>query len=721
MDSEMTTRNSSDEIAPQDETDPGSSSESTDPQGGGNEDSSTDIKIIKIDKNSDTYKEYITMTGDIILGEFKPSWDGVITAISGLKLRTQPQALKDDSNLIAVMPKDSSVKVLFRATFVTGYDSSGNPIESNPWYCVEYNGTKGWSSSNYVSPAFSTSDDYRTEGYVDPSNLTEVGDSNIEFLSNEWYKELGDLTDEQYEQLLLEEQSMISYSKWSTAYADSESGRSDEETANYYKNLAFRYMFSLGAPMKYNMDIDPQYDDEYAPGMGRVVNKTYMVNPAIMSIMAGTVQMFPNLIGSQQDGHLQILMDVASNAGDQVLLDKLQAGGDTISGAFSGRLYKFIPQFNEYATYVNALCRAVGTLLKDRNGVPLIETNMPNTGVPMKKFDFAEWTIRKNYTPHAPAGYENQSVLSIFTDFGGFVERAVDDVMTLSQDTKSYINFFIMGPETEVSETISSSVTNGPLDSVFNQLNTFANQLNYFTGSGFDVGSDADARSALEASLGDSSLKGMMDIGLNFLKGGQMVLPKMVEGSTYGKSVSVSLRFVSPYGDPMSIFLKCLVPICHLLALALPRQLSDSMYSYPFLVRSVEVGNYVIDLGVVTNLQIVRGGNENTSWTIDGLSTEWEVRLEITPLVNELMMASTNEPLLFCKNEGLLDYLGNFCGFDMLAFNLTARFQLMWTFVASRFNDAISLNSGSVYRRLMENVVRVGGKIFNALGSIIRS
>ena len=183
----------------------------------------------------------------------------------------------------------------------------------------------------------------------------------------------------------------------------------------------------------------------------------------------------------------------------------------------------------------------------------------------------------------------------------------------------------------------------------------------------------------------DGVVGGMLNIAENFLQGGKMVLPKMVEGSQYGRSISCNLKFVSPYGSKYSVFLRCIVPICHLIAMAYPRQLSDNMYGYPFLVRCAQTGSFNVDLGIISSLTINRGGSDDTNWTIDTLATEWEVQLEITPLVDELMISNTSHPVLMCKNEMLLDYLANFCGFDMLACNLGTKFDMMYSFIRNNF------------------------------------
>ena len=449
---------------------------------------------------------------------------------------------------------------------------------------------------------------------------------------------------------------------------------SSDYTANdeYYKQLAEKYAYALGSPPRYNNNIDIQYTDEIIGG-GRVVNKTILSNPALLSICPGKVKMFPHQIGTKKDGIVEAMLGAAS--GNTSLYDKIIADSQ---GKFSGKLYSFEADTAEYSKYVNAMCRACAIMLGIGDEV------IPDTTTKLKHFDYTYWTIRKKYNPNDAA--RSDSDTSLFRNFWPELVKTANRLATTAIDDTTYINFFMNGTETSVSENISNSVTDSPLSGVLNTVSSLASQVNYFTGSGFDLNS-SDVTSALEAALGSSGsvLGGIASVAENFMKGGRMILPKMVEGSQYGKTISCNLKFVSPYGNKYSVFLKCLVPICHLLAMALPRQLSDNMYTYPFLVRCAQTGHFVVDLGIISSLTITRGGNDETSWTVDTLATEWDVQLEITPLVDELMITSTSNPVLMCKNEMLLDYLSNFCGFDMLAYNLDTKADMIGSFIRNWF------------------------------------
>lgn len=569
---------------------------------------------------------------------------GTVTAKSGLNIRSGPSKSKSK---IGGLSNGASVEIL---------------ESSNGWYKIRSGSTSGWVSAQYVKTSGS-----ETTAQVSATDATPVAtESSTPAASSSQ-----------------PQQEYTTGEDWSGIAASVGTGPIGENMLReYYAKLTAKYGFAMGAPPKYNMDIDVQYDEETVdgiatPGWGRVMNKTFLSNPSIMSLMPGTVRMFPNLIGSARDSFIEQMINVAN--GDSELLNKISQDS---GGAFSGKLYQWEPATKDYTLYLNALCRACSILM----GIG--DQLMPNTSSKLKNFDYSYWTIRKRYDPTLYNATSNKSIFGTFASALAGVIGGVSRAVTASVDESSYINFFMNGSDTQVSESISTDVTESPLENIFSTVTSFASQLNYFTNSGFAVGGE-NVGKLMEDALGGSQspLGGIINLGQNFLKGGRMILPKMVNGASYSRSISCNMKFISPYGHPLSVFLRCIVPICHLLALALPRQLSDNMYTYPFLVRGAQAGCFVMDCGVMHSINIVTGGSDDTSWTVGNLPTEWEVQIELMPLVDDLMITSTEHPVLFCKNENLLDYLANFCGFDVLAYNQSTKWDLMRSFVLNNVMD----------------------------------
>lgn len=523
----------------------------------------------------------------------------------------------------------------------------------NGWYRTD----RGWVSGRYVKITNSN-----TTGNVSKTDTTVVGNkpaqpSNI-YKDSYNTKESNDV-----------------YIGNFTNYGYDPNKKLDND--EYYTQLTNKYCYALGMPPRYNMDIDLQYAENLIGGAGRVYSKTLLSYPSILSICPGKVKMFPNLLGNEKSKLAGLATAYAGN--NQSLKSKLNSESED---AFSSKMYSFNADTATYASYLNVLCRACAIML----GIG--DRTMPMNGSALKNFDYSYWTIRKKYNVYSAlsAGGESAQENSIFTNFWSNMIGSATKVVDAAVSDNTYINFFLNGNETSVSESIQTAISDSPLSNILNIGDDIGDTINYFTNSGFNI-TDSDASTAINEILADSKVVGLKTIATNMLKGGKMVIPKMLSASSYSKSISCNLKFMSPYGDPYSVFLKCLVPICHLLAMALPRQLTDNMYTYPSIVRASQLGCFTMDIGIISDLQIVRGGNDDTSWTTKPLATEWDVQLTLTPLVDDLMITSSSHPLLFVKNEGLLDYLSNFCGFDMLACNIDTKIEMMWNFFKNRITD----------------------------------
>ena len=73
---------------------------------------------------------------------------------------------------------------------------------------------------------------------------------------------------------------------------------------------------------------------------------------------------------------------------------------------------------------------------------------------------------------------------------------------------------------------------------------------------------------------------------VTFSNGMKVMYPELWNNSDYSKSMTFDFNFVSPYGDPESIFRYVYVPFLALMCLAMPRQADDNGYVSPFFVRA---------------------------------------------------------------------------------------------------------------------------------------
>ena len=563
---------------------------------------------------------------------------GTVKANGGLKTRTGP-----GTSYAYVGAFNNGAKL-------TIHDSS------NGWYKVS--GTSGWGKLDnvWVSKQYVIETSTQGYGYLSKTDVKAQTTNDGSSSSNQSSANLA--LNANYQR------------NYSTIYNDSYSGDSSKRylgTDDYYKNLMSKLNYCFGTPPKYNMDIDIQYVSDV--GLGRVMGQTYYSNPTILSICPGKVKMFPQLFNKKaRDNAFNTIYEAARGAGDGSVVQKIL--GDKNSDILNGPLYEFSQDTQDYAKRLNLLCRTCAILL----GIG--DDKMPYTSTPLRSFDYAYWSIRKKYSPST--GKQQ----NVFTDFwAGGIQAAANAV-----GDENYIHFLVSNENTSISEGVTTDVEASFLENIVSSTNSIANQLSYFSGVGFNNQMDAKANidNALNGIIGESGWTKLVD---NVLSGGKLKIPKIVGDTNFSQSISCSLKFLSPYGNPKAVFLWCIVPVCHLYALALPKQLSDSMYSYPYIIKVFQKGWFNSNLAVISSINLVRGGNDDTSWSSAGLATEWTVNFEITPLYSQLTMPSTDHPLLFIKNDGLIDYLGNLCGFDLKANNLNVKAKLLTSFIKNKFTD----------------------------------
>lgn len=454
----------------------------------------------------------------------------------------------------------------------------------------------------------------------------------------------------------------------------------------YYKKLQWKFVRALGVPPKFNVDVDIQYTNDYTPGIGRVYEKTFLSNPSILSICPGTVDFLPGFSKRDEDNLFEYIKDAAAGAGSET-----KRHIDDDNKLLSGKLYSFQSAFTSYGKILNVLCRASAILL----GIG--ETMMPHTSIKLKAFDYAYWTLRET----------DRNVVQDASIFKTFWSSAGQTVSSAVSDS-NYIHFFLTNSETSVVESASTSTEESMIGQVLNsqELSGLAKNINFMFGGAIGDTTVDDALADLSGVFsGTSFLDKVGKAATNYVRGGRMIVPLMLGDVSYEKAIDCSLTFVSPYGDPLSVFMYCMVPTLHLLAFSLPKQISDNMFTYPFIVRVYQQGWFNTDLAVISNIRIQRGGQDDTSWTLEGLATEWTVQFSVVPLYSELMVTSSDNPFLFMKNDSLLEYLGNLCGVDLKTNNLDLKAELAVDMMLSRIRD-IPASLGRASGEWLANKVR---------------
>ena len=450
--------------------------------------------------------------------------------------------------------------------------------------------------------------------------------------------------------------------------------------AKTYNKMLMKYYRAFGAPPTFSKEVDPNYGNTIGKNIGRCASELY-ANPSIVSIQAGTVDYLPGFSKKNKNNFFKYVKSLAS--GDKTLASAIKK-----ESKLNGQLYAFKSKYAKYMNVVNAMCRMSALFL----GIG--DEKMPGTKKKLKNFDYGYFTV-----PEEARGGKGSS---IFAETKRAFNTAVTD--------NAYIHFYINDAAPAVNENMSTTTMKSQLEEAFNEsgISTAAKNLQYIMGGPMQI--DAAAESDIAQIIKDAGsagnfLKNFAKLTKNYLKGGRLIFPQMIDDVSYEKSISVTSRFVSIYGDKKSIFLRTIVPVIHLIALSTPLQVSGNMYTYPFICRVTEPGLFNTDLAVISNLRIKRGGNDDMNWSTDGLPTEIEVTFDVTPLYSKLMLSSASHPFLFLQNTSMMEYLGVMCGVDLKANNFKVKQKLARTAIINKFTDIpINLPRGIVDSKLMANI-----------------
>ena len=238
---------------------------------------------------------------------------------------------------------------------------------------------------------------------------------------------------------------------------------------------------------------------------------------------------------------------------------------------------------------------------------------------------------------------------------------------------------FYLNSENQISEGISSGTSQSMLAQKVNSISDIGREINFLMGSTGALGNMAEKYGA-EGQLnknaantkdmtknmlaGNNLISGIANGLSTVIAGGKLIFPEIWSDTQYSREYEVSVKLVSPDNDLLSLYLNIIVPLLHLIGFALPRSNGANGYFSPFLVRAFYKGMFNIDMGIITNMSIQKGGDGN--WSIYGIPNSVDVHFTIKELYSTLALTATgNTQIGLVKNLSLMDYIGNLCGINI--------------------------------------------------------
>jgi hypothetical protein len=136
-------------------------------------------------------------------------------------------------------------------------------------------------------------------------------------------------------------------------------------------------------------------------------------------------------------------------------------------------------------------------------------------------------------------------------------------------------------------------------------------------------------------------MKGVMNIA----SGSKVDFPMIWRGSSFQPNYSFTVKLWNPYPSSLPHYIKYILnPLYHLLLFMCPLSDSNFTYSYPVLCRMKCPGMGAIDAGFISNLDVVKGGDNNDISFKQRPGTV-EVRFSIQSLYSTMIIRGEQDPL----------------------------------------------------------------------------
>jgi hypothetical protein len=422
---------------------------------------------------------------------------------------------------------------------------------------------------------------------------------------------------------------------------------SGDSSDNLYGNML------LGAPPAFTNIADPK---------NRAISQSFLKDASFLTMVPG----FPKYNGSIYLANTNDDQLHQTTTPDQMMTYLINNG---LSGSFAKadrRYYTFKTDYEEYYRYLETMLNAIWVKmgLSDEGGGRYgLYTFFDHT-------DGGSETLKSQYRHPLgfmvnPAGAVTESLNSSVTSFGSSLMSQVND----QSETYQQINYLTgMGTGGNVRNAARKAALAAGVASNMKSLvsDSFSNTI-----SGIKKGQKWYSKliyGALGAVTDVNNFLTQQDTGAIMqsyatTNGMKVVYPELWSDSGFSRSVSINFEFISPYGDPLSVFHYVMVPFLSLLCYAMPRQAADNGYVSPFFVRADIPGFFTSDLALISDFSWTRGGNQGI-WTKDGLPRAIAGSFTLADLYPYLAM--TKRLSFLSANPNYTSFLNSLSGFHAI-------------------------------------------------------
>lgn len=496
------------------------------------------------------------------------------------------------------------------------------------------------------------------------------------------------------------------------------------ESANSGQLLK-KSMRLFGLPYQFRPEVDVRISN-VSSEIGRQFINNIVNDAQVITIVPGKPKYLPN--SANKIGASHAFMSAASEK-----FEELQALLKNEKKPL--RYYDFEAAYQEYMGYVNVMLHTAATFLELTQTIDGHDLQ----GYDWKNYRWNGKSYQSTTASALKAAYDvGKGIINGIASFGKSIINTLGSALGFGKgDNKfkyasdkafkdagedlanmfnlsNYVEFMI-SPDFGADDSLSNNASDSKIKGMFDTGSDMLKELAFITNSGGveamtglqDFASKSMQVFADAMSGGNSVtsfLKRFLDLSSNVMNGENVIMPKIYNSSDFEKSTqSITINLKCVYGDKFAYFMDVLVPLFHILALALPKQTSANTYGAPFLIKYICPGVATCNLGLVTSLTINKTSS-GKNWTIDGFPSEIVVNMTITDLYSDLTMSPENAPLLFLSNTSLIDYIAATCGLNIIQPQLNKRAANTINTVKQAFGSIPRNVVGSIDEKI-ENVI----------------
>lgn len=446
----------------------------------------------------------------------------------------------------------------------------------------------------------------------------------------------------------------------------------------------------FGSPHQFIASVDYRMNSNVS--LGRQFVENVIGESPLVYFIPGKPNYLPNVSSSEKKAINQLFGDSSNAEGkfNQTVLNSILKDKQK-----DIRYFDFTEAYNDYMRYVNLLCRMCAIYL----GIG--DLTAPTTTDKYKYYNWKNYKWRNDYTKVTNGG-------SVFEKEATTKKQKKKSVLSELEQAfygkYSYVEFYV-NPTSSFRESLSNSTRDSMLKGQIEGAEEYAKELQFLSGQSKVANSVwsgvTGATNALGQNLASNSnniFSKLVSSASQVISGSNISFPELWSDSEASKTIDFTIDFISPYGTREAIYLNCLVPLCHLLALVLPKNTTPNSYTSPFLVKTFAPGIVNCELGMIDSLEIEKGGEGY--WSIEGLPTKISCTVRVKELYSTLSMNKTTQFVKFFKNTALMNYLAVTCGVDITRPQLLLKVETMAATLLGNLKDIPQDIKGSIIQAI---------------------